>query len=79
MDPDKERLIKNLTSNAEIRKACEGNEELKKVLAESIKVPTQLLRNIFSELFLKGNKFNIIEPASEDEVTEFDEILLKIF
>ena len=77
--PDKERLIKNLNSNAEIRKACEGNEELEKVLAESIKVPTQFLSNIFSELFLKGNKFNIIEPAFEDEVTEFDEILLKIF
>ena len=48
MDPDKERLIKNLSLNEEIRKACEGNDELTKTLAESIKVPTQLLENIFS-------------------------------
>ena len=59
MDPDKERLIKNLNSNEEIWKACEGNEELKKALAESIKIPTQVLANIFPELSLKSNKFNM--------------------
>ena len=32
-----------------------GNEELRKALARSIKVPTQLLASIFSELSLKGN------------------------
>ena len=79
MGPDKERLITNLNSNEEIRKVCKGNEEQKKALAESVKVPTQLLANIFSELSLKVNKFNIIESATDDELKEFNEILLKYF
>ena len=33
MDLDKERLTKNINSNEEIWKACEGNEKLKKALA----------------------------------------------
>ena len=53
LDPDKERLIKNLNSNKEIHKACKGNEELKKALAGSIKVPIQLLANIFFRIIFK--------------------------
>ena len=53
LDPDKERLIKNLNLNKEIYKACKGNEELKKALAEIIKVPTQLLANIFFIIIFK--------------------------
>ena len=50
MSPDKENLVKNCNSNEELRKATKRHSGLKEVLDESLSVPTDLLKSVFSQL-----------------------------
>ena len=50
MGNDMERLIKNVNSNDEIRKICQKNADFKNSLQESLKMPIDILRDVFRDL-----------------------------
>ena len=78
MAPQMERAIKNRNSNAELRKCCKENEELSNGLSESLAVPIDFLKGVFSQLSLKGKKFKISEAASGSDIEKYSSIL-KVF
>ena len=63
MSPDMENLVENRNSNEELRKATERYSRLKEALDESLIVPIDLLKSVFSQFSLKNEKFKIFEPA----------------
>ena len=80
MSPDMENLVKNCNSNEELRKATERHSGLKEALDESLSVPIDLLKSVFSQFSLKNEKFKIFEPALAEELAKYklkDEIFDK--
>ena len=71
MSPDMENSVKNCNSNEELRKATEHHSGLKEVLDESLSVLIDLLKSVFSQFFLKNEKFKIFEPASAEELAKY--------
>ena len=81
MSPDVENLVKNCNfNNEELRKATKHHSGLKKALDESLSVPIDILKSVFSQLFLKNEKFKIFVPASAEDLAKYklkDEIFDK--
>ena len=71
MSPDMENLVKNCNSNEELRKATKRHSGLKEALDESLSVPINLSKSVFSQLSLKNEKFKIFEPASAKELAKY--------
>ena len=71
MSPDMENLVKNCTSNEGPRKTIEHHSGLKEALDESLSVPIDLLKSVFSQLSLKNEKFKVFEPASAEELAKY--------
>ena len=70
MSPDTENLVKNRNSNEELRKATEHHSGLKEVPDESLSVPIDLLKSVFSQFSLKNEKFKIFEPPSAEQLAK---------
>ena len=64
MGNDMERLIKNVNSDDEIRNICQKNADLKNSLQESRKMPIDILRDVFRDLYMKDTTFSIYELAT---------------
>ena len=72
MSLDVELLIINCNSNDELRKATKRHDGLKEALSESLNVPIDLLESVFRLLSLNDEKFKIFEPASDEDLHEYD-------
>ena len=71
MSPDMENLVKNCNCNEELHKATERHSGLKEALDESLNVPIDLLKSVFSQLSLKNEKFKTFEPAWAEELAKY--------
>jgi hypothetical protein len=72
---DFELKIQNCNSLKELRTACESSS---KDVSETLQPVIDLLNSIVHRLQLKGKKFKTYDPADDDEIEAFWEILLQI-
>ena len=72
MGNDMDRLIKNVNSNDKIRKICQKNADLKNSLQESLKMPIDILRDVFGEPATEENMNELLEYLSifDDGISE---------
>ena len=70
MSKEKEELIKTPTNMKEMRTAAEKNPDVKAVINDSLQKPLSILNNRFSRLPLKGSQFQILPPASDEQIHE---------
>ena len=70
MSKEKEELIKTPTNMKEMRAAAEKNPDVKVVINDSLQKPLSILNNRFSQLSLKGSQFQILPPASDEQIHE---------
>ena len=70
MSKEKEELIKTPTNMKEMRAAAEKNPDVKAVINDSLQKPLSILNNRFSQLSLKGSQFQILPPASDEQIHE---------
>ena len=75
MSPEMERLLKKANSNDEVRKLCEKHPELLPSLLESLSMPVKLLENIFGRLSLNDSPFQVLAPATAEEISEVEDEL----
>ena len=71
MSNECERSLKKTNSNEEIRKACEKDPQLAQGLKESLKPIIEILKETVPRLSMPKNKFQLYEPASNDEISSF--------
>ena len=79
MASEMENYIKNANSNKEIRKLCSNNKNLIEGLKESLNEPKHLTEDILQKLSLKGNSFEIYEPATTPQIKQYEDALLENF
>ena len=72
---DFEKMVKSCKNMKDIRNKC---STLKEDVADSLKQPIDLLESILIRLELKEKTFQIFEKASQKEIEDFWDILLKI-
>lgn len=68
MSKEKEELIETPTNMKEMRAAAEKNPDVKAVINDSLQKPLSILNNRFSQL--KGSQFQILPPASDEQIHE---------
>ena len=68
MNPETERIIKNLNSTADIRKAFSMHKDLEKKLIDSLEPAKSLVETILTRLSLKDKKFKIFSAATDNEI-----------
>ena len=78
MNPDFEKLMKNKNTTDEIRTLCGANQDFKAALEASLSTPIEIMKEVFSRLSLKGVPFKVCDPANEDDLEEYLDVL-KIF
>ena len=79
MASEMENYIKNANSNKEIRKLCSNNKNLIEGLKESLNEPKHLTEDILQKLSLKGNSFEIYEPATTPQIKQYEDALVENF
>ena len=75
MPAEAEKALKNCNSLKQIQSA---GDNFRTEVAESVKVPVDLLCDIMRRLELNGKKFEVETACSDDELESFWEILLQI-
>ena len=70
MSKEKDKLIKTPANMKEMRAAAEKNPDIKVVINDSLQKPLSILNNRFSQLSLKGSQFQILPPASDEQIHE---------
>ena len=68
MSEKSEREIKNWSSMTLLREGCEGNENLKSDIAQSIRPCIDLLNSRYARMSLKDQQFQIGTPASSGDI-----------
>ena len=61
--------------NADIQKECEKGDEFMASHKNIIKRPRELVEEVLSNLFLKDEPFQILQPAMEYEIEDLVESL----
>ena len=79
MTPENERVMRNLNSTDEIRKAFQTHPNLEKSLEESLKSYKELMDRTLSRLSLKDKTFQIFPAMSEEDIPNLEEYLTNIF
>ena len=64
MDPESERVIRNLNSILEIRNAFENYQGLEEKIEQSLRPVKSLVQTVLSRLSLKDKKFELFETAN---------------
>ena len=75
MSLDFEKLMKNKNTTDEIRTLCNAHENFKKALEKSLATPIELMKDVFSRLSLKGVLFQVVDPASLEEIQKYSDSL----
>ena len=68
MIPETKRIIKNLNSTADIRKAFTTHKDLEKKLIDSLEPAKCLVETVLTRLSLKDKKFKIFSAATDNEI-----------
>ena len=71
MSPQMEKILKTANSNEDVRNLCEKHPDLSASLRESLSMPVELLENLFGKLYLNESPFQILEPATPEEINEY--------
>ena len=78
IDPESERVVRNLNSNLEIIHAFENNPGLEENIEQSLRPAKILVQTVLSRLSLKDTKIELFEPANEEEMESL-EFALSVF
>ena len=73
--PEFERAVAKCDGNADIRRECESNDTFKNDFIKSIRAPRELLEHVLGNLSLKDVPFNILQPATEEDVNFLENAL----
>ena len=68
-----ERSMSKCNGNEDIRKECESNETFKQEFKESVRRPRELLEEVLSNLSLKDEPFEILQPAADGNLAFLEE------
>ena len=74
-DSDFEREMAKCAGNSDVNKACEGNKSFYDAFTKSLSRPKQLLEEVLGNLYLKDEKFTVLDPADHKEINELEDSL----
>ena len=60
--------MKKKNPTDEIRTLCNAHENFKKALEKRLATPIELMKDVFRKLPLKGVPFQVVDPASLEEI-----------
>ena len=70
-----EKAMKSCDTMSDLREAAKEHPALEEALKQSLKQPMELLVDVFTRLSLKGEKVEMGQPATEDEMEQlWDEV-----
>ena len=64
--------------NADLKKACDRNKSFYDGFTESLNKSKHVLEEVLGNLYLKDQKFNVLDPAGHQEINEFGDSLMKV-
>ena len=74
-DSDFEKEMAKCAGNADVNKACEGNKSFYDGFIKSLDGPKRLLEEVLGNLYLKDEKFTVLDPADDEEIIELEDSL----
>ncbi len=78
MTPPYEQKLKKHSNMTDIRSACDKDEGLASALLGSVKPCHEAIAEVFQRLSLKGEKFKIHQPATQDQLGAAWSVLTQI-
>lgn len=79
MVPEMEKIMSTCNSNADIRNISNENRKFEGAVSDSIQPTKGLIEEVLQRLSLKNKPFKIFQPATEEDILKFKQVVIDKF